>query len=375
MRSIPMFSASGKNYPGRKRDMFNSNEKPLLTFVLFAYNQEKFITEAVQGALSQTYSPLEIILSDDCSPDRTFEIMQEVASSYDGPNQVIVRRNEHNLGLIGHINRVMELAHGELIVVAAGDDVSLPERAGKLCEAFVMSGRKALSIYSSVIKIDEHGIQLGQISPYAPSQFNLRNMAERQVAVIGNSHAWHRTLFDVFGPLDSKVIQEDVVIPFRAALLGEVMAIRDPWVLRRYHTGNMWLHPKDSSYREKIAWHQERIEKRISNLIGIYQTKLSDLDVLVSSNKQFDCLASELQPLLQKSLRESEMEQRFFTSSGIERISLVFLAIGQKVPLRRLGRWIMQYGVAGLYYHLYRWFRLLKNQLSRSRYRKPTFFS
>jgi glycosyltransferase involved in cell wall biosynthesis len=92
-----------------------SVDRPLLTFALFAYNQEQFIAEAVQGALSQTYSPLEIILSDDCSPDRTFEIMQEMASKYNGPNRVIVRRNERNLGLIGHINLVMEIVQGELI--------------------------------------------------------------------------------------------------------------------------------------------------------------------------------------------------------------------------------------------------------------------
>jgi len=41
-------------------------ERPLLTFALFGYNQEQYIREAVEGAFAQTYSPLEIILSDDC---------------------------------------------------------------------------------------------------------------------------------------------------------------------------------------------------------------------------------------------------------------------------------------------------------------------
>ena len=57
--------------------MSQSNTRPLLTFGVCAYKQEQFIREAVEAALAQTYSPLEIILSDDCSPDRTFEIMQE----------------------------------------------------------------------------------------------------------------------------------------------------------------------------------------------------------------------------------------------------------------------------------------------------------
>lgn len=52
----------------------NVTDQPLVTFALFAYNQEQYIREAVEGAFSQTYKPLEIILSDDCSRDRTFEI-------------------------------------------------------------------------------------------------------------------------------------------------------------------------------------------------------------------------------------------------------------------------------------------------------------
>ena len=40
---------------------------PLVTFALFAYNQERYVREAVEGAFAQTYQPLEIILSDDCS--------------------------------------------------------------------------------------------------------------------------------------------------------------------------------------------------------------------------------------------------------------------------------------------------------------------
>ncbi|HUF60663.1 MAG TPA: glycosyltransferase, partial [Verrucomicrobiales bacterium] len=56
-----------------------STERPLVSFLLLAYNQEQYIHEAVEGAFSQTYSPLEIILSDDCSTDRTFEIMREMA--------------------------------------------------------------------------------------------------------------------------------------------------------------------------------------------------------------------------------------------------------------------------------------------------------
>src|SRR6185369_3255547 len=94
-------------------------DKPLLTFAIAALNQERFIREAVEAAFAQTYSPLEIVLSDDHSEDRTFEIMKEMAAAYRGPHPVILNQNSSRRSLGDHINRIVEISHGELIVGAA----------------------------------------------------------------------------------------------------------------------------------------------------------------------------------------------------------------------------------------------------------------
>jgi glycosyltransferase involved in cell wall biosynthesis len=105
------------------------NQNQLVTFALFAYNQEQYIREAIEGAFSQTHEPLEIILSDDCSTDRTFEIMKEMAAKYNGPHDVIVRKNDKNMGTLTHVLTVGRIAKGSVMILAAGDDISLPERS------------------------------------------------------------------------------------------------------------------------------------------------------------------------------------------------------------------------------------------------------
>ena len=50
-----------------------NNERPLVSFCIVTYNQEKYIRAAIEGALKQTYSPMEIIISDDCSTDGTYK--------------------------------------------------------------------------------------------------------------------------------------------------------------------------------------------------------------------------------------------------------------------------------------------------------------
>jgi glycosyltransferase involved in cell wall biosynthesis len=51
----------------------NSTQYPLVSLCIFTYNQEKYIREAVEGALSQDYPNLEIIISDDNSTDSTYD--------------------------------------------------------------------------------------------------------------------------------------------------------------------------------------------------------------------------------------------------------------------------------------------------------------
>ena len=135
--------------------MTETADRPLVTFALFAYNQEQYIREAVEGALAQTYEPLEIILSDDCSTDRTFEIMQEMAAAYEGPHEVRVRRSRYNVGIIDHVLSVAREAQGELLLVAAGDDISYHDRASKITDAW--SSESAAAVYSGNDVCDDEG--------------------------------------------------------------------------------------------------------------------------------------------------------------------------------------------------------------------------
>jgi hypothetical protein len=230
--------------------MSDQNDHPLLTFALISYNQERFIREAVEAAFAQTYSPLEIILSDDCSSDRTFDLMREMAAAYRGPHRIVLNRNAVRSGLGGHVNRMMELQHGELVVIAAGDDISLPERTQVLYDAWKSDGKQATTVHSSVIKINEAGAALETPPPprvpgtplplsvqsAVPSEF-MRNL---KPSVTGCANAWVPRLFSVFGPLPKNVIYEDQAITFRSILAGRILLVDVPLVKYRQHRENIW---------------------------------------------------------------------------------------------------------------------------------------
>ena len=213
-------------------------ERPLVTFALFAYNQEKYICEAVEGALAQTYEPLEIILSDDSSTDNTFQVMVDMVEKYTGPHKITLNRNNQNLGLIAHVNYVNELANGDLIVAAAGDDISLPHRTAVHAGVFFGNFGKVHSIHSSVMKIDEDSKDLGL---WTPPILNTKGTPEELVdkfgLIIGASHSWSRKLNEIFGPIQYGEAYEDMVIAFRSSLLKGVYYVDEPLVRYRYGIG------------------------------------------------------------------------------------------------------------------------------------------
>lgn len=247
-----------------------SEDRPLVTFALFAYNQEKYIREAVEGALAQTYSPLEIILSDDCSGDRTFDLIKELVDEYKGAHKVILNRNEVNLGIAGHVNRIMELAHGELIVAAAGDDISHPNRAEKLFTLWAAHNRKAFSIFSDFIEFHEFGesyTACSEINFYTDFEDFSSSARKAKIKTLGATQAWSRQVFDLFGPINSRLNAEDNIIPFRAMLLGGIIFCHEPLVRYRISMRSSEAINYFDNYREGYLKYHAALALTVSEMI------------------------------------------------------------------------------------------------------------
>lgn len=217
-----------------------TEDRPLVTFALFAYNQEKYIREAVEGAFSQTYSPLEIILSDDCSDDRTFEIMQEMANDYHGPHKVILRRNTFNLGTALHVQSAFAESSGKFFVVAAGDDISTPDRVATLSATWVATGCPEGVLHSGRETFrDGKTVARLPAKRYKFSDHALEGYAHGYwLPAAAPTCAYTRGVFECFGPLIGGSIIEDAQLQMRAALIGQIIPCDEVLVRQRVHDDN-----------------------------------------------------------------------------------------------------------------------------------------
>jgi len=211
---------------------FSISEPMLASFVVVAYNQEKYIREAVEGAFSQTYSALEILLSDDCSTDSTFAIMQEMAREYKGPHKVILNRNEKNLGIAGHVNKSFEMAKGDIWIGAAGDDISLPDRTAKIMQKFHLK----TDVYCCFSYSELFGEESGIMKPYHKEDITGPILASWCAGIPnGSTMAYRMDVYNAFGDIHPNSLGEDMSLFYRSLFLGRGELIPSILVKRRRH--------------------------------------------------------------------------------------------------------------------------------------------
>jgi glycosyltransferase involved in cell wall biosynthesis len=315
-------------------------ERPLVTFALVAYNQERFVRQAVQAALDQSYSPLEIILSDDKSSDQTWNLLREIAGSYAGPHQIVLNQNPSNIGLGAHVNTVMSLARGELLVIAAGDDISRTDRTQKIVDAWNHSERKALSVTSHFKKIDEDGREIGEFRcAFNPASRQLLHRARHGCwNVQGCCHAWHRKVFETFGPLSNYVVAEDRAIEFRSLALGEIALIDDYLVRYRVHDSNLAAIRNDATRGARMR----NLVKVNEINSAMFRQFLVDLDRIEALRLCPVEQIPQARELLRFNLGRLALERQFLAASPFRRLTLGVRALFQISPKTGL-KWIMRF--------------------------------
>jgi len=295
-------------------------ERPLATLLLLAYQQQATIAAAIEGALQQTYSPLEIVISDDASSDTTWAAIERAVAGYAGPHRLILNRNPVNLGIGAHLNRMVELSHGELLFVAAGDDVSLPQRCARVVDAWLAADRQPDLIASALLDLDDQGRTHGVIVPADLSTYrDAADWAARPPHVIGAAQAWTRRVFDRFGPLPAGSVAEDRLMVLRAIVSGGALTLPEPLV--QYRRGGI-------SRRRRNLHARDVVERLLKN----NRHALVELPQLLADAQRAGQLPAVDHALRRELAREYFVRDLFAASHFLARWRVVRAA--RRVPLR-----------------------------------------
>ena len=102
-----------------------NNTTPLVSIILPCYNAQLFLNKAIDSILKQTYNNFELICIDDCSTDKTAEILKYYESL---DSRIKVYTNKKNLKIAETLNIGLQHAKGKYIARMDADDISIPNR-------------------------------------------------------------------------------------------------------------------------------------------------------------------------------------------------------------------------------------------------------
>jgi hypothetical protein len=233
--------------------------------ILLAYNQQATVESAIASVLGQQCEPLEIVLSDDASGDGTFALLQAAAERYVGPHHVRARRNEVNLGIGEHYNQLLRETRAPLLVTAAGDDISTPDRVARLLQAWDANGCRADLIASHLIDLDDEGrlheqIRVDDLAPYR----GVEDWAAGRPYIVGAGHAFTRRMMERFGPMAPEVAYEDQIMVFRSIVSGGAITVDAPLV--HYRRGGTSRRPVFDSASDMTRWTSRQRAREIAEM-------------------------------------------------------------------------------------------------------------
>ena len=213
-------------------------ERSLVTFALFTYNQEDYVLEAVEGALNQSYSPLEIIISDDCSTDRTFDLIQGLVDEYEGPHTVRLNRNPENIGIVPHVNKILSMIHSDYVVIAAGDDVSYPNRVDLIVQVF--QGQRCSAVYSAADKVNDDGDIIGDVQ-FSQTSVHRNDFSLGSPAYYGAGAAYSMQIVKRYGLVPCDVRNEDANLMWKALFCEGLAYTNERLLSYRIHEDNFTI--------------------------------------------------------------------------------------------------------------------------------------
>jgi len=203
-----------------------SKNNDLVSVIMPAYNSEKYIVDAIESVLNQTYPDFELIVIDDGSKDRTFEIITFYSQK---DSRVKVLQNDKNSGVSLTRNRGISLAKGEWIAFLDSDDIWAKEKLEKQIKC--VHTQNADFVFTGVSYIDETGKPYNGIFE-VPSKVSFEELL-RQNVITCSSVLVKKIYFENIR-MEKDEMHEDYAVWLRILRLGvTAYGINEPLLIYR----------------------------------------------------------------------------------------------------------------------------------------------
>lgn len=213
---------------------------PALSVVMSVYNAERYVAQAVESILSQTFSDFEFLIINDGSTDGSFAIL----AAYAAQDPRIQLVNSPRLGIPQAKNRLLAEAQGEFVAVMDADDLALPNRFALQVD-FLQARPDVVAVGGDHEFIDQKGRSLGW-SDLPATDAEIQRLLLGGIALIHHPCTLIRraALSQIGGYNEEMVSSEDLDLWLRLGELGHLANLKTP--VLRYR-----LHPNSATHSDQ----------------------------------------------------------------------------------------------------------------------------
>jgi len=301
------------------------NNNPKISVLMTVFNGERFIREAIESILNQTFRDFEFIIVDNASTDKTLEII----SSYRDPRIVLIKNSE-NLGQTKALNKGILSSKGEYIARMDADDVAYPDRLN-LQHGFISKDKSLAVVGSWHEEINEDGIKLRMFkTPSNPSEIRMYLIGSGALTYYCVSHPTvliRKKALDKVGLYNEKYILQDYELWLRVAREYKIANINKALLKRRVLKNSLSRNSKD-----KIGIECDQI---IMDNIYYYMPEINTHDCLPLKRM----LKYELQASPSDGQKVLDLFDKFFDAvAGEESSDMRILKIRNRIKMYYLPR-------------------------------------
>ena len=301
---------------------------PKISVIMPAYNAEKYIKEAMDSILNQTFGDFEFIAMNDCSRDST----EEIILSYQD-DRIVYVKNEQNMGVAATLNKGLRLAKGEYIARMDSDDISMPNRFA--LQVACLDAHPEVAVLGGLVEVfDETGKTTPR--PYRASPAQIKIDLLFASALAHPSVMMRRDVILEMGGYDREFEGlEDYELWCRVAAKHQIMVCSDEVLLRyRIHSAQVTQQSsprKDAAQKRIRAWHLRQLglpEEGLAaeGFYGYYARREKTLEQVLAENAFYEAVidANKAAKLYDEKLLKKTFRQLLKSST-----------LGLEKPLRR----------------------------------------
>ena len=207
------------------------SNQPKVSVVMTVFNSEKYLADAIESILSQTFKDFELIILDDGSTDKSLSIIKKYALT-DRRIRILSRKNK---GISESANEAIALARGEYIARMDSDDISMPDRLARQL-AYLQDNKKCICVSGAIHVIDEKARFLTTLFLPERNEDIQALLLEGHCSIANPAVMFSMKYFNLVGGYDPTFkVAEDFDLWLKLGERGELGNLKEPMLKYRLH--------------------------------------------------------------------------------------------------------------------------------------------